>query len=208
MSKDIFKSLGAQTFLYPNPLVLVGTYGEINQEQNIIATTEQRKANIMTASSVGICSDQPPTMMLAIRPSRHSHASILKHKAFTINIPDSSMLAEVDYAGIFSGESEDKISQCNFQTEAAEHVDAPYLVNCPVVLELKLLEHHRIGTHSIFFGEIMDTKIKEHLLDEHGIPKPKLLEMICYIPMLKEYWGLGDFKAKAFGLGKTLATKK
>ncbi len=199
-----FKSIGAQNFLYPCPIIMVGSYIDFENNQ---VNQESRKANIMTVAWASMCSAQPPALLVAVRSSRCTHGAILKHRAFTVNIPDSSMLAEVDYAGIFSGAHENKIKQCNFTVQAAEHVDAPYICECPVVIELKLIEHHDIGTHTIFIGEIMDTKIKENLLDDNGVPSPKLLDIACYIPLLKEYWSIGDFKAKAFSVGKTLNVK-
>ena len=215
----IFKSIGPQAFILPCPVFLVGTYSHaITQSQSLVTATDvfkntvnkddARKPNIMAASWTSLCSAQPPTMLVAIRQARHTHKSILEHKAFTINIPDTGMVAEVDYAGIFSGEHEDKIQQCGLHTEAGEHVDAPYIKECPVVLEMKLIEYHEAGTHTIFIGEIMDVKIKESCLDESGMPSPASMDILCYIPMLREYWGLGEFKAKAFGIGKTIASKK
>jgi len=208
--KDIaFKSIGPQAFVLPCPIFLVGTYSYTATELQVPTDDKDiRKPNIMTAAWASLCSAQPPAMLVAIRKARHTHKAILEHKAFTISIPDTSMLAEVDYAGIFSGAHEDKIKQCGLHAEAGEHVDAPYIRECPIVLEMKLIEHHDIGTHTIFIGEIMDVKIKQSCLDDTGMPNPTLMDIACYIPMLREYWGLGEFKAKAFGIGKTIASNK
>lgn len=204
-----FKSIGPQTFILPCPVFLVGTYSHaVTLSQSQVDHEDLRKPNIMTAAWATLCSAQPPAMLVAIRQTRHTHQSILKHKAFTVSIPDTNMMAEVDYAGIFSGAHEDKLQQCGLHIEAGEHVDAPYVKECPVVLEMKLIDHHDVGTHTLFMGEIMDVKVKESCLDESGMPNPTLMDIACYIPMLREYWGLGSFKAKAFGVGKTIASKK
>ena len=186
----------------------MGTYSHLTTQASSNAEQQDlRKPNIMTAAWATICSAQPPAMLVAIRQTRHTHQSILEHKAFTVSIPDTSMVAEIDYVGIFSGANEDKLQKCGLHAEAGEHVDAPYIRECPVVLEMKLIDHHDIGTHTLFMGEIMDVKIKESCLDEFGMPNPKLMDIACFIPMLREYWGLGEFKAKAFGIGKTLVSK-
>ncbi len=203
-----FKSIGPQNFVLPCPIFLVGTYSHSKSEKQESTGEDLRKPNIMAAAWATLCSAQPPAMLVAIRQARHTHKSILEHKAFTINIPDTSLLAEVDYAGIFSGEHEDKIAQCGLHAETGEHVDAPYIKECPVVLEMKLMQHHDVGTHTLFIGEIMDVKIKESCLDEAGMPNPTIMDIACYIPLLREYWGLGSFKAKAFGVGKTIASQK
>lgn len=212
MQDNMFKSIGPQSFLLPCPIFLVGTYTQNNYDKSL----EERKPNLMTVAWATLCSAQPPSLLVAIRSSRHTHNAILENKAFTVNLPDTSLLKEVDYAGIFSAanlndtDSEDKFTQCNFTALAGEHVDAPYVKECPVVIELKLLTHHVVGTHTLFIGEIMDTKIKESLFNvtNPSVPDIKKLDIPCYIPMLREYWSIGDFKAKAFSVGKTMLTKK
>lgn len=202
MSKENneFKSIGPQGFLLPCPIFLVGTYHTSNDGEKI--------PNIMTAAWGTLCSAQPPAVAVAVRGSRQTHKAILKNKAFTLSIPGTDILPEVDYCGIFSVAQENKFDRTKFTPAPAEHVDAPYVAECPVILELTLMKHMDVGTHTIFVGEIMDVKIQESCLDTEGMPNPKKLDVPAYIPMLREYWSLGDFKAKAFGVGKTIIASK
>lgn len=197
---DIHKSIGPQNFVLPCPIFLVGSYHINNNGEKI--------PNIMTAAWGCPCSAQPPAIAVAVRGSRQTHKDILKHKAFTLSIPDTRILPEVDYCGIFSVAQENKFARTKLTPVAAEHVDAPYVQECPVIIELTLIKSCDVGTHTLYVGEIMDVKIKESALSAEGLPDPKKLDVLAYVPMLREYWGLGDFKAKAFGIGKTIAASK
>lgn len=193
---DVLKSIGSQNFILPCPIVLVGSYHDSLHGDKI--------PNIMTAAWCCPCSAQPPALAVAVRGSRQTHKDILKHKAFTLSIPDTKILPEVDYCGIFSVAQENKFDRTKLTPVTAEHVDAPYVQECPVVIELTLIKTCDVGTHTLFIGEIMDVKIRESALNAEGLPDPEKLDVLAYVPMLREYWGLGEFKAKAFGIGKTI----
>lgn len=79
------ESLGAQTMSFPLPAYLVGSYDE------------NGKANLMTAAWGGIVCSTPPCLAVAIQPSRLTHPSIVKNKAFTVGIPNSRLAEAVDY---------------------------------------------------------------------------------------------------------------
>lgn len=198
--KDNLKSIGPQGFILPCPIFLVGTYHTNSEGKKI--------PNIMTAAWGSLCSAQPPAIMVAIRGSRQTHNAIIQNKAFTISIPHTGILPEIDYCGIFSVTHENKFNRTKLTPTPAEHVNAPYVEECPIVIELTLLKYDEVGTHTLFIGEIMDVKIKESCLDDTGMPTPSKMNIPAYIPMLREYWGLGEFKAKAFGVGKTIAASK
>lgn len=197
---NIHKSIGPQNFVLPCPIFLVGSYHTDNNGEKM--------PNIMTAAWGCPCSAQPPAITVAVRGSRQTHKDILKHKAFTLSIPDTKILPEVDYCGIFSVAQENKFARTKLTPVAAEHVDAPYVQECPVIIELALMKSCDVGTHTLYVGEIMDVKIREEALNAEGLPDPKKLDVLAYIPMLREYWGLGEFKAKAFGIGKTIVASK
>ncbi|HNR11785.1 MAG TPA: flavin reductase family protein [Thermodesulfobacteriota bacterium] len=87
------KTFGPQTWLYPMPAVLAGvTIGDT--------------ANFMTAAWCGIVAFKPPTLVVGIRRSRHTYQGM--HQEFSINIPSTGMVKEVDYCGIISGKDVDK----------------------------------------------------------------------------------------------------
>jgi flavin reductase (DIM6/NTAB) family NADH-FMN oxidoreductase RutF len=55
------KSLGAKTFLFPTPVLLVGTYDQ------------EGKPNLMTAAWAGICCSNPPCVAVSLRKATYSY---------------------------------------------------------------------------------------------------------------------------------------
>ena len=157
----MFQSLGAKTFILPTPVFLVCTYDHTGPP------------NIMTAAWGGICASQPPSIAVSIRKSRWTYNAILERKSFTINIPSRKLAAQSDFAGMHSGRDTDKFTALNLTPVPAEHVDAPGIAECPVIVELTLSHTLELGSHTQFIGEIMDVKVDSACMREDGLPDRK-----------------------------------
>ena len=191
------KSLGPQPFLYPEPAFLVGAYDEAG------------KPNVMTAAWGGICSSSPLSLCVAVRPSRWTHGAILARKAFTVSIPTADMAREADYVGLASGQRCDKFTVAGFTPVRAEKVDAPYVGECPVVLECALSQAVELGVHTLMIGEILDVKADESCLDPaSGNPDPILFSPLIFDSGMRRYYSLGRPVAEAFSVGKDLLESK
>lgn len=184
------KTLGAKAILYPAPVVVIGSYGP------------DGLPNVMTASWVGICCSIPPCVSVAFRPERFSYENILHRKAFTISIPSEKHAVEADYFGMVSGKKQSKLEITGFEAIKAEHVDAPYVAEFPVVLECRLKAVHPIGCHVQFVGEIVDCKAEPSVLDERGLPDMEKVRPLIYVPESGTYYGVGSRIGKAYSLGK------
>lgn len=189
----MFQSLGAKPLILPAPLFLVGSYDHAG------------RPNIMTAAWGGICSSQPPSIAVSIRKSRWTYAAILERKSFTVNIPSRRLSAQTDFAGIHSGADTDKFAALNLTPLPAEHVDAPCVAECPIVIELALRQTVELGSHTQFIGEIMDTKVESTCLREDGLPDPALVDPLFYSTLTREYWTIGTFEARAYSAGHALS---
>lgn len=188
----MFRSLGAKPFLVPAPVLLVGTYDKSGFP------------DLMTAAWGGICASQPPVIGVSVRKARWTHSAILDRKGFTVGLPSRALVAQADFAGMHSGRDTDKFASLKFTPVAAEHVDAPYAAECGVVIELSLLRHMDLGSHTQFLGEIMDVKIDEACLREDGRPDPARIDPLLYMPLVSEYWGIGGFEARAYSAGHVI----
>ena len=138
------QSLGSLPLLYPLPVFLVATYDAAG------------KPNVMNAAWGGICSSDPLSLAVSVRPERWTHDAILARKAFTVCIPSENIAVAADYAGIASGREHDKFPAAGFTPVKAEKVDAPYIAECPVVLECSLSQTVSLGVHTIMVGAILD----------------------------------------------------
>jgi flavin reductase (DIM6/NTAB) family NADH-FMN oxidoreductase RutF len=183
-------SLGPKTVAFPLPAYLVGSYDS------------KHNPNIMTAAWAGILCSDPPQLGVSIRPTRMTHEGIVEHRAFTVSIPDASMAMQTDFAGITSGRQVNKFGRAGLTPEASPLVDAPYVKEAPVVLELKLLKTVELGSHTLFIGQILDVRVERDAVLEDGS-----LDLVRADPLLYSgagYHRVGDFLGKAFSIGKQL----
>lgn len=184
------RSIGAKTIVYPTPVFLVGSYDQAGQP------------NIMTAAWAGICCSRPPCVAVSLRRATHSHAGLMARRAFTLSIPSQTQVREADYAGLVSGRDGDKFKALGLTPKRSELVDAPFVEECPMVLECKVLHVHELGLHTQFVGEILDVKADEDMLDGRGQPDIRKVRPILYAPGTQEYFSVGELLGPAFSIGK------
>lgn len=190
------KSLGPKTFAYPLPVWLIGTYDKAD------------KPNIMAASWAGICCSEPPCVSISLRKATYTFGNILEHNAFTVSIPSEHQVEQVDYAGIVSGKTVNKFETAGFTPIKSEAVYAPYVAECPVVIECSLLNTVEIGLHTQFIGKILDVKVDVDVINEVGFPDIEKIKPIIFSPGKGSYHAVGAFKGKAFAIGKRLCKDK
>ena len=186
------RSLGPQTLVYPMPVFLVGSYDK------------DGKPNIMNAAWGGICCSEPPCLAVSVRPSRWTYDAIMERKAFTVSIPDSRLAEAADYMGIASGRKVDKFAVTGLTPVRSDLVDAPYIGECPLVVELSLYKTLDLGTHVQFVGQILDVKANQDCLAADGAPDVTKIDPLLYEAGAKQYHRVGEAVAKAFSVGKPL----
>lgn len=189
------KSLGPQTISFPLPVYLVGSYDE------------NGKANIMNAAWGGIVCSEPPCLGVSIQPPRHSYSAIMKNKAFTVSIPDSRLAAAADLAGLVSGRDHDKFALAGLTAVKSSLVNAPYVEECPVVIECELYKTTELGSHTLFVGRILDVKAEERIEVKDGALSMAMVDPITYNSH-GDYHKIGAPVGRAFSIGKSLKSKK
>ncbi len=177
---------------YPVPVFLVGTYDK------------QGKPNIMAAAWTGICCGTPLCIYVSLRKATYTYHNIEHHQAFTLSIPDVSHIEETDYAGIFSGRDENKFENLGLTPVKSNMVNAPYVEECPFIVECKLIKSIELGSHTQFIGEVVGVKADEHVLDENDKIDVEQVKPFLYIPSSRTYFSLGEYLGKAFSLGSEL----
>jgi flavin reductase (DIM6/NTAB) family NADH-FMN oxidoreductase RutF len=147
----------------------------------------------MVAAWGAICCTSPPCISISIRNHRATYAGIVEHGAFTINVPTRTHLVEVDYAGMVSGVNCDKFSMTGLTAVRSETVNAPYVLEFPLVLECKALHQLEIGSHTQFIGQVMDTKAETGVLNDQGVPLANRIDPLISCAGERAYFALGDF---------------
>ena len=186
------RSLGAKTLVYPTPTWIVGSYDA------------QGKPNGMVAAWGGICCSDPPCVAVSLRKATYSYGSLIERKAFTVSVPSQSQVKEADYFGLVSGRDTDKFAATGWTPIRSDLVDAPYVQECPLVLECKVLQIYDLGLHTQFVGQILDVKADESVLDSAGMPDIIKVMPIIFSPGNRVYYGVGDSLGHAFAVGKEI----
>lgn len=183
------KNFGAQTWLYPMPVLIIGTYNE------------DGSPNAMNAAWGGI--HDTARIAVCIDPAHRTAANLLARKAFTVSIGDALHVAECDFLGIVSGnEDPGKLGKTSFHIRKAELVDAPLIEELPMTLECRLL--HYDSDSGCTVGEILNVSADERVLDSDGRIDPAKIQAITFDPVRHRYLKLGEIAGTAFRDGRKL----
>ena len=170
--------------LYPVPAVLVGCRDENGED------------NLMTAAWVGtICSD-PVMVSVSIRKERYSHDIIEQTGEFPLSLTTTALARATDYCGVRSGRDRDKFSDMNLTPLASTKISAPGVSESPVVLECKVRQIMRLGSHDMFIADVVNVSVDEALLSPNGRLELERADLIAYSH--GEYYSLGK-KLGKFG---------
>lgn len=183
------KNLGPQTYLYPMPVLIIGTYDE------------QMVPNAMNAAWGGISDYHQISISLDIS---HKTCKNLKYtNAFTVSIANAQNVISADYVGITSGnENSNKIEKAGWHTCKSEFVNAPIITELPMTLECKVISLNE--ETGILTGEIVNVSVDENILNDTGKIDVKKLNPITYDPVNHYYITLGEVVGNAFKEGKKI----
>lgn len=182
------KNFGAKPFLYPMPVLIIGSYDE------------NGTANAMNAAW-GCIADMN-RIGIYVTHTHKTTANILARKAFTVSMADAAHVIEADYVGIASGnDTPDKLAKAGFHTTKSEFVDAPIIDELPMALECKLISFDEES--ELLIGEIVNVCADESILTDGKID-PTKLDPITYDPVNHAYITLGKKVGNTFSDGKKL----
>jgi len=172
--------IGASPYISAVPIALVGSLVE-------------GKANFETIGDCGIMGLHPALVYVSSRVTHHTNRGILENGAFSINLPTSSMLQEVDFCGQVSGRDVDK--SVLFSVFYGELDTAPLIDECPINLECRVVKEFVIQHRQIFVGEVVQTHVSAECLTEvEG--KPVIVDARSLDPILysldNRYYRIGE----------------
>ena len=183
------KNFGVKAWLYPMPVLILGTYGE------------DGTPNAMNAAWGGISEENE--ISICVSEDHKTTENFLKTKAFTVSVATAKTVEAADYVGIVSGEKvKEKIEKCGWTAEKSTFVDAPLFAELPFALECRVKSYD--GESCRLVGEILNVSADESILDENGKVDAKKLDPIVYDPVAHTYLRLGEKVGNAFSDGKKL----
>lgn len=183
------KNFGAKPYIYPQPVLIIATYGE------------DGIPDAMNAAWGGISDMNRIAMYLSA--SHKTVKNILARKAFTVSMADADHVVECDYVGIVSGNDvPDKLARAGLHTTKSEFVDAPLIDELPMALECRLISFDEES--ELLVGEIVNVCADERILGENGKIDPDKLRPITFDAVNNAYLVLGEKVGNAFQDGKKL----
>ena len=182
------KDLGSKTYLYPMPVLIIGTYDE------------KGEPDAMNAAWGGICDDD--RIAICLSAEHKTTKNIIARKAFTVSPADAEHVTACDYVGITSGNDvPDKFARAGFHALKSAHVDAPLIEELPLALECELVE---ITPAGLVIGRIVNVSADERILGAKGKVEREKLDPIAVDSVSWEYTRLGEVVGKAFSDGKKI----
>jgi len=133
------------------------------------------KPDVAPFSFVAPVSFDPPLLMIAIGPNKHSYWNLTRKKEFVVNIPTEKMLDKLWIAGEKWDAEVSKIERAGLQTSKSEKVGPPHLPECVASLECYLEDAKKYGDHVIVIGRVVAVTVNEEYLDEDGRLKVDLV---------------------------------
>ncbi|MBQ8357504.1 MAG: flavin reductase family protein [Clostridia bacterium] len=155
----------------------------------MVSCGTMEKSNILTVAWTGILNTVPPKTYIAVRPRRHSHGIIKESGEFVLNLTPTSLVRAADYCGMYTGAKVDKWKACKLTPAAAEEVSAPMIAECPLSICCKVTAVQEMGSHDLFFADIVGVYADEALMDEKGKLHLERADLCAYAH--GEYFALG-----------------
>lgn len=168
----------------------------------LVSVGTEEHANLITIGWTGITSTIPATTYISVRPERYSHKLLMENGEFVIHLASEELAPMVDYCGMYTGEKVDKFEKCNLTKVESTYVKCPTVKECPLAIECRVREVQHLGSHDVFFADILGVSVDESLFDDMGKIHLEWAHLIAY--MHGEYFAIGK-KIGKFGYS---ATKK
>ncbi|AMK12823.1 MAG: flavin reductase family protein [Pseudodesulfovibrio sp.] len=181
-------NIGNSAFLLPAPQVILGTI--LDGKPNFMAMAWVTQANY-----------EPCVMAMAVNQGHASHRAIMETGRYSINIPSVDLVAKTDYAGLVSGNRTDKSAL--FDVHYGELKDVPLIRECPLALELRLVQHVALSHDTLFLGEVAAAWTEERFLTDGRVDVEKVRPFTLTMPD-NRYWAVGEQVGRAWHEGKAL----
>ncbi|HEY5540500.1 MAG TPA: flavin reductase family protein [Coriobacteriia bacterium] len=184
--------LGPVERLYPMPCVLVvGGNGD--------------HVDTLAVAWINIVSSTPPTIAMGLRRTRHTLELIRATGEFTVNVPDTSLAAVVDYCGTTPGRGRDKFADAGLTLADSAVVKTPIVVQCPFNLECRVTQEVEIGEYVLVIGEVVEAHADERVVRPGtDIVEIDALDPLIYCAGVREYRAIGPKVADAYQIGRQI----
>ena len=142
--------------LYPLPVVMV------------TVADDNGKSNIITLAWAGTINSDPAMVSISVRKERYSYPLLVKNKEFCINLTTRDLAFATDYCGVKSGRDTDKWKDTGLTPISCSAIKADMIEESPVNIECKVTKYEDLGSHTIFYGEVVAVHADDKYMDDKG----------------------------------------
>jgi flavin reductase (DIM6/NTAB) family NADH-FMN oxidoreductase RutF len=143
----------------------------------LVSTVDKNgNSNAAPVSFISPLSAEPPLVMIALRPERHTLANIRETKDFVLNLPQEELINQVMICSKPFPQGVSEIKEAKLTEIKAKTVSSPRIAECLAWIECKFSAEHLAGDHQLIIGEILIAEIKDEFYKEFFLcTKAKLL---------------------------------
>ena len=146
---------------------------------NLVGTAASDGAtNLAVFSSVLHLGSNPPLLGLVTRPTtvpRHTYANLKASGCYTLNHVPVALAAQAHYTSADFPDSVSEFDECGFTAVYRDGFPAPYVVESPLSIGLRLLEEHHLSN-----GTVLVVGSVEHVyLPEEGLRADGTLDLVA-----------------------------
>ena len=182
------KDLGVKPYLFPMPVLIIGTY------------CEDGTPDAMNAAYGTLCGSH--RIALYLSAGHKTVANIRNRSAFTVAIADTKHLVPCDYVGLVSANTDkEKMAKSGLTLTKSTRVDAPVIEDLPLTLECKL--NYIDEKSGCVYGEIVNILAEESVMTD-GVVDLTKLDPLSYDPASRCYFSMGEKVGTAFSDGAAL----
>ena len=181
-------SFGPQSWLFPMPVLVVGTYDGNGNPDAMTAAW----GGIHDTNQIGMClsaGHRTVKNLLAAKETGDAY--------FTVSPAVSGTSAAADLVGMISAsEAPDKCARAGLHPLHAPTVPAPLFAEFPLALECRRVSYDP-STGSLV-GDILNVTADKSVLGPDGKPDIRLLKPLLFDPAGDAYYGIGGKEDDAF----------
>ena len=185
------KDFGPQTWLYPRPVLIIGTYDE------------KGEPNAMNAAWGSIHDYNEIFISLG---DHATSRNIRKNGYFTVSVATKKTMVVSDFVGLVSHDKDLlKMEKANLHHHKGQFANAPIFKEYPLTLECRVIsfDDGQDNEGGFLIGEILNVSADEEILTDGKIDTKKL-EPIAYDPVNHKYLLVDEVVGNAFSEGLKL----
>ncbi len=155
----------------------------------LVTVGDGTRENVLTVAWTGILATVPPRTYISVRRRRHSHALLLENGEFVIHLPPASLVRAVDFCGMYTGAKVDKFERMHLTRIPSQQVLPPTIAECPIAIECKVIRVEEMGSHDVFYADIVQVTADESIIDAAGKLRFEQADLLAYAH--GEYYKIG-----------------